>query len=281
MQKLIGALALVVFCTTAAFAENPTIHRDLVYATRDDVKLKADLFTPVGEGPFPAILMVHGGAWMMGSRRHMDHISKPACQRGYVVLSITYRFAPKDKFPAQIHDCKEALRWFRENAKKFKVDPQRVAGYGYSAGAHLVSLMGTTEAKDGLEGESEFKDVSTRLQAVVGGGTPTDFRVFPENNNKLAYFFDGTRKQKPQQYKLASPNAFVSKDDPPFFFFHGSKDSLVPIVSAREMKKSLEKTGVRAEILELDNKGHIGAVFDKDAISKSLDFLDSILKTEK
>ncbi|MFT5522075.1 MAG: acetyl esterase/lipase [Pirellulaceae bacterium] len=281
MCKLVSAALLVLLSTTAVAAQNPTIHRDLVYATRGDVKLKADLFTPTGTGPFPAILMVHGGAWMMGHQRHMDHISKPACLRGYVVLSITYRFAPKDKFPAQIHDCKEALRWLRENSEKFKMDPNRVAGYGYSAGAHLVSLMGTTDKKDGLEGESEGSEASTRLQAVVAGGTPTDFRVFPENNNKLSYFFAGTRKQKPQQYELASPNAFVTKDDPPFFFFHGTKDKLVPIVGAQEMKENLEKTGVRAEMFELDGKGHIAAVFDKDAISKSLDFLDSVLKIEK
>ena len=109
-------------------------------------------------------------------------------KHGYAACSINYRLAPKYPFPAQIDDCKSAVRWLRSHAEKYKIDPARIGGFGYSAGGHLVALLGVTDRSDGLEGPDATADSpSTRLQCVVAGGAPCDFRALPADSSRLAY----------------------------------------------------------------------------------------------
>ncbi len=248
------------------------------YVTRGEEKLLADVYVPTGEGPFPGVLMVHGGAWRTGSKSHMVGHVRELAENGYTVVNIGYRLAPKHKFPAQIDDCKEAVRWMRRNAQRYKIDPRRLAGYGYSAGAHLVCLLGMTDVADGLDGEVEKDSPSTRLQAVVAGGTPCDFEWLRGDGQTLAYWLGGSRNEKPETYHLASPINFVTKDDPPVFFFHGTNDSLVPPGGVDRMMKKMSEFGVNAELYALQEKGHITAFLDATVPSKALDFLNKTLK---
>ena len=136
-----------------------------------------------------------------GSLRLVEH--------GYVACSIDYRLAPKHPFPAQIDDCKAAVRWLRCHAKEFKMDAARIGGYGYSAGGQLVALLGVTDRNDGLEGPDATADSpSTRLQCVVAGGAPCDFRSMPADSIGLAYWLGGSRAEKPLAYQQASPLQF-------------------------------------------------------------------------
>jgi acetyl esterase/lipase len=269
----VGQLAFLAFLPHVVLAADEfQLERNLEYARLGDISLKCDVRVPTGPGPFPAVLCVHGGAWMTGTKEHMNHVADHLAQKGYTTVSINYRLAPKHTFPAQIEDCRAALEWMRSHAGKWRLDATRIAGFGYSAGGHLVSLLAT-------EVEANATD-DKRLQCVVAGGAPCDFRLMPPNWETLAYWLGGTRKEKPEAYELASPLKFVSADDPPAFFFHGEQDLLVPRLSAEAMVFSLKNAGVSASMHLVPKAGHLRAFFDADAIGKSIEFLDSHLKAD-
>ena len=250
-----------------------------VYAERDSGPLKADVYIPQGEGPFPGVVVVHGGAWYTGTRAQLAGVAQLLAQRGITAVAISYRLAPKHKFPAQIEDCKAAVRWMREKAATLKIDPKRVGGFGYSAGAQLVTLLGTTDESAGLEGIANPQQApSTRLQAVAAGGVPCDFRVIDLDARGLDFWLGGTRREVGDLYRLASPRAFVSGDDPPMFFFHGENDNLVPMISPEAMCTSLKEVGVPSELYVVPKIGHIFAAMDRTALAKSVDFLVESLR---
>ena len=251
-----------------------------VYLERESGPLKADIYLPPGKGPFPGVLVVHGGAWRIGHRAQLSAQSQMLARNGFTAVAISYRLAPEFKFPAQIEDCKAAVRWMRSQAESLKIDPNRIGGFGYSAGAQLVSLLGTSDEEDGLEGESTGPKLSTRLQAVACGGAPCEFRVLPEDNYWLSFWLGGSRGEVPEQYRLASPAAFVSADDPPMFFFHGKTDTLVPIDSPQLMVRQLTEAGVESDLYVVPDTGHIFAVMDREALTRSLAFLNRHLRQE-
>ncbi len=267
-------LSFVLLASSAVEAGEYESHYGEVYVEHESGPLKADLYVPQGEGPFPGVLVVHGGAWHMGTRAQLSGFAQLLASRGMTAVAISYRLAPTYQFPAQIEDCKEAVRWMRNHAERLKIDPKRIGGFGYSAGAQLVTLLGTTDADDGLEGEtSPAETPSTRLQAVAGGGVPCDFRTFPLDIEMLSFWLGGTRRQKAEQYRLASPVEFVSPDDPPMFFFHGENDDLVPLTSPLAMCERLKSAGVPNGLYIVPGVGHIFAGFDRTALDKCATFL--------
>jgi acetyl esterase/lipase len=251
------------------------------YVERDSGPLKCDVYVPRGEGQFPGVLVVHGGAWRMGTRAQLSPVAQLLAERGFTAVAISYRLAPRYKFPAQIDDCKAAVRWMRREAAQWKIDPAQIGGFGYSAGAHLVALLGTTGPEDGLEGAADPSTLpSTRLQAVAAGGTPCDFRRIPPEVDGLAFWLGGSPRDEPEQYRLASPAAFVTPDDPPFFLFHGESDQLVPLVSPTEMQASLAAAGVPVELYVAPKLGHLACAMSHEAIRRAVAFLEHHLKAD-
>src|SRR5262249_18458655 len=148
---------------------------DLVFGKGGGADLKLDLAMPKeGDGPFPAVVCIHGGGWVGGDRKQMKQTIEVLAGRGYVAISPEYRLAPRDRFPAQIEDCKAAVRWLRANAGKYHVDPRRIGSVGFAAGAHLACLLGVTKKDDGLEGKGGNPEQSSAVQAVVSFFGPTD-----------------------------------------------------------------------------------------------------------
>jgi acetyl esterase/lipase len=181
-------------------------------------------------------------------------------------VSINYRLAPKHKFPAQIEDCREALLWIRKNAKQHKIDPTRLGAWGYSAGGHLVALLGTSH---------------TGLGAVVAGGAPCDFRQVPLDSQRLAFWLGGTRRNLPKVYQSASPANFVSPDDPPMFFYHGQRDRAVKLAQPTGMVAELKKSGVTATMLVIPDSGHLGTCFHREALAEGIKFLNKHLAVSR
>jgi acetyl esterase/lipase len=237
-----------------------------------------DVYLPPGPGPFPGVLVVHGGAWTMGTRAQLAAVAVSLAKNGYTAAAISYRLAPKYTFPAQIYDCQAAVRWMRSHADELKLDPTHIGGFGYSAGGHLVALLGTLDDDDFREQGVPEDAPSARLQAVMAGGAPCDFCVLPEESERLAYWLGGTRAAKPDVYRDASPVSFITADDPPMFFFHGAHDLLVPIASPRHMVGLLAAAGVTAEMYTVRGEGHIRTIFDADALKQALAFADHYLK---
>jgi acetyl esterase/lipase len=275
----LAAFALVSSAVAVSAGEVDVTYGE-TYVDRESGPLKADIYVPRGEGPFPGVLVVHGGAWKMGNRWQLGGVAQLLAEHGFTAVAISYRLAPEYKFPAQSDDCKAAVRWMRSNAAKWKIDADHIGGFGYSAGAHLVSLLGTTGPEDGLEGIADATKLpSTRLQAVAAGGAPCDFRPLPVDTDFLAFWLGGSRGQLPEQYRRASPAAFITADDPPFFFFHGENDELVPLMSPAQMQRELAAAGVSAELYTVPKLGHIACGMDRGAIDRSIAFLEQHLKT--
>jgi acetyl esterase/lipase len=252
--------------------------RDRVYIERASGPLALDLYVPEGAGPFPGMLVVHGGAWHMGTRTQFAMTAMELARHGYAAAAISYRLAPQHKFPAQIHDCQAAVRWLRQHAGEFRIDPARIGGYGYSAGGQLVALLGAL-------GDDELREVgvpadapSARLQTVLAGAAPCDFRVLVPESRRLAYWLGGTPASHPESYRNASPAYFVTADDPPMFFFHGGQDELVPIDSPQQMVARLVAAGVPAELVTLPSAGHISPVFHPATLAEAIAFADRHLK---
>ena len=277
---LLAALAATIPVPGAA-ADKFDVSYGEAYVQRDSGPLKADVYVPHGDGPFPGVLVIHGGAWRMGTRAQLAGVAKMLADRGFTAVAISYRLAPAYKFPAQIDDCKSAVRWMRTEAAKWKIDPDRIGAFGYSAGAQLAALLGTTDADDGLEGVPDpAKLPSTRLQAIAAGGAPCDFRPIPPDVAGLAFWLGDTPARAPEQYRLASPAAFVTADDPPMFFFHGENDDLVPRVSPTKMAAALTAVGVPNELYVVPHCGHIMACMNWPAIERSAAFLEKHLKPQ-
>jgi acetyl esterase/lipase len=278
MKRRLFAVLIVPFLLQALAWAQPAqtdakveIERDLVYGKGGDVDLMLDMARPAGvKGPVPCIVCVHGGGWRFGSRQDL---SKPMPQldgkmsliellasKGYVAVSISYRLSAAAKFPAQIEDCKAAVRWLRANAKKYNIDPDWIGAVGFSAGGHLVCLMGAADKSDGLEGKGGNPDQSSRVQAVVSFFGPTDFTIksWPEAVEKelLVPFLGASYDKDPAIYKKASPITYVNKNSPPFLFIHGTKDALVGIDQSEKMQKKLEDAGVSAQLIRMEGFGH-------------------------
>lgn len=256
------------------------VRHDLVYVERESGPLKADVFVPKGDGPFPAVLVVHGGAWAYGTKQQLAGAAAALAEAGYTAVAISYRLAPQHQFPAQVYDCQAAVRWIRSHEAELKVDPEHIGGFGYSAGGHLVAMLGTLDERELREEGVPDDAPSARLQVVVAGGTPCDFQMLSADSSRLAYWLGGTPAEKPDTYRDASPAGYVTHDDPPMFFFHGTDDSLVPIESPRRMVDRLATAGVAAELYRVDEAGHLAALMNRDALQHALAFTNRYLKNE-
>ena len=184
--------------------------------------------------------------------------------------------APRHKFPAQIEDCRAAVKWIRENAATYNVDPSRLGAIGYSAGGHLVALLGTT----GEAASEENGGVDTRLQAVAAGGAPCDFRKLPDRGEGLAYWLGGNYDQQRENFERASPALFASKDDAPTLFYNGTSDRIVPLNWTLPLYENLQKVGVPAVLHKVDGGNHFSAAMNGEALRAAYEFLDKHLAPE-
>jgi triacylglycerol lipase len=280
IEMTLATIACLASAEMASADTNVDISTGVVFAQRDAGPLKADVFVPKGEGPFPGMLVVHGGAWMMGTREQLAGAALFLAEHSYVAVAIDYRLAPQDKWPAQIYDCSAAVRWMREHAKEYKIDPAKIGAFGYSAGGHLVALLGVLKDDELREPGVAADSPSAQLQVVLAGGAPCDFRLIPPDNDRLAYWLGGTPSDKPDAYRDASPAKYVAAGDPPMFFFHGDSDELVQMRSPQKMVERLHDLGIESEFYTVKDAGHIPAAMDQGARQRALEFADHVLKGE-
>jgi len=253
----------------ASAADDILLEPDLVYGQVGDVKLQLDLARPKGgDGPFPAIVLIHGGGWAGGNRHSFRPYLEEAARKGYVAVTISYRLTQYDPktmlgkvpHPAQIHDCKCAVRWLRSVANKYRINPDRIGVCGGSAGGHLSLLVGLADKDAGLEGDGGHAEQSSRVQAVVNIYGPTDMAQLyvdsPDARTVIAALCNGTPDTAPEVYKAVSPITYVSADDPPVLTLHGDKDTLVPDSQAKLLDAAMTKAGAQHIMLILKDQGH-------------------------
>jgi acetyl esterase/lipase len=280
MSRALFAAFALALCAPAAQAQpkraklppGTAEHRDLRYGPHKERNV-LDLFVPKADKPLPLVIWVHGGAWLAGSKNG-GNPAMPLLDKGYAVASINYRSSQQAIFPAQIEDCKAAVRFLRANAKKYNLNPDAFGVWGASAGGHLVALLGTSGDVKELEGKvGDHTDVSSRVQCVVDFFGPTDLTKMGEQAGpKSALDHDaadspesklvgGPIQTKKELAAKANPITFVTKDDPPVLMLHGDKDPLVPLAQSELLLDSLKKAGVEAELVVVKGNGHGGPGF--------------------
>jgi len=261
------------------------IRKNVQYGTGAGEPLTLNMAIPAGfEERLPVIMFIHGGGWIAGNKESLpDDLLTTAAQGGYFVVSVGYRLAPKHVFPAQIEDCKCAVRYLRANAKELNIDPERIGAVGFSAGAHLAMLLGTMDPSDGLEGEGGWSEESSKVQVAVSYAGPTNLDAeYPDASKRMvSAFIGGARSDKVDQYRRASPISYVSNGDAPLLLFQGTVDVLVPYEQGIQMARAMTEAKVpgRVELLIGHNHGWPGKELERTQ-KGTYAFLDQYLKTE-
>ena len=244
--------------------EGVTVYRDLAYVTDGHERQKLDLYVPETGENLPLIIWIHGGAWRGGDKTHYMPIEY--LKAGYAGASLNYRLSQHAIFPAQIEDVKAAVRWLRANAETYRLDPNRFAAWGSSAGGHLVAMLGMAgDVKEFEVGEN--LEVSSRVQAVVDYFGPTDFLqmdthrlpdglVHDAPDSPESQLVGGAIQEHQDRVARANPVTYVSKDAPPFLIVHGNKDPLVPYQQSVLLNDALKKAGVPVTFYKVEGGGH-------------------------
>ena len=237
---------------------NATVIREITYCKVGGRDLRMDAYLPKNRGAnkSPALIYIHGGAWITGDKDEgpIEQDLESLLTRGYAVFSINYRLGPFNQFPSQIEDCKCAVRSLRANAAKYNVEARRIGVWGSSAGGHLAALLGTTSGISQLEGYSGYPEESSAVQAVATYFGPADLATsdwgFIDKLGFLVVF--GTSKNWPK----ASPINYVTRDDAPFYVIGGDRDDRVDVRQQQMMHARLQAAGVPSEMLIVKNCDH-------------------------
>lgn len=217
---------------------------------------------PAGGATTPLVVYIHGGGWNSGNKLadgYYKTVRARLLAQGVAVASLDYRLAPAHRFPAQIVDVTYAVRYLRSNAEKLKIDPNRIAAFGTSAGGHLASLLGTIDKSAGFD-VGALTEESSRVRAVVDMVGPADLTdpAFPpvtKTGIQEAFGVLGGTRNDPALLK-ASPVSYISRDDPPFLIVHGTADELVPFNQSLGFSQRLQTAGVRAELVPVTGGTH-------------------------
>jgi acetyl esterase/lipase len=250
----------------AKLPDSVVAQTDVEYANAGDVSLKLDVFRPKADSarPRPCIVWIHGGGWQGGNKASGGARLAPFVASGeYVGISVGYRLTDVASWPAQIYDCKAAIRYIRANSDKLGIDPNKIGVWGSSAGGHLVSLLGTSGDVKEVEGDLGMTGVSSRVACVVDFCGPSDFLAFGATNPKhnepgqpVYKLLGGPLKDKQDAAKQASPVTYVTKDDAPFLIMHGTADETVNIRQAERLYEAQQQMGVNTTFVKIINGGH-------------------------
>lgn len=238
----------------------PRSINDIVYGKGGNNPLLLDIVIPDGTecAPYPAVVWIHGGGWCKGERSP-NRLAWMA-DHGYVVASIDYRLVQEAIFPAQIHDCKAAVRFLRQHARDYGIDSDRIGVAGESAGGHLSALLGFTAGVAELEGACGSPGFSSEAQAVCDFFSPSDFTRLEGSPAELVpYIADllgGDPRDRSELARLASPISHVSSDSPPTLIIHGDQDDLVPLRQSEILHHALQSAGADVELLIVENGAH-------------------------
>lgn len=274
MQKLImivWCLFFLVACAAHRGNEKFSTEESISYSETKNLRQQAKAFIPRGEGPFPGVLLVHGGGWSSRSLNDMDSIAESLASHGFSVFSINYRYSPEARHPAPIEDLDKALDHFKRNWQHYKLDRKRVGLWGYSSGGHTVSYFALMNAND----------KNKKVQAVVAGGAPFDLTWYPFSPYVKEYI-GKYRDDALDEYFKASPAYMISETAPPFFLYHARYDKRVEHAQSTAFEAKLKQKGIRASVHTVPYGGHtIAFVFADGPVKKGIEFFKAELRSRE
>ena len=241
------------------------VFKDLAYVPDGHDQQRLDLYLPeASAGPRPILVWIHGGGWYIGDKIQTGPLL-PLVDEGYAVASINYRLSQDALFPAQIQDCRAAVRWLRANAATYNLDPVRVGVGGDSAGGHLAALLGTAASETAFDGVGDHADQPVDVRAVLDWYGPTDFTRMgghhDDPDSPEARLLGGPVQDNKDRSALASPLTYISPDAAPFLIFHGDRDTTVSINQSHYLVEALQQAGVEVTFRPIAGAGHGGPVF--------------------
>ena len=251
MRSFITLLLLA----STVFADLKT---NIEFAKVGDVSLTLDANVPEGPGPFPTVILVHGGGWMRGDKQtFIKPLFAPMTKAGFTWFTINYRLAPAHRWPACADDVERAIRWVKANAKQFKADPKRIALVGESAGGHLVSYVGVRGAGD------------TSVAAVVPIYAPHDLESHAKGRNALGpslsalFGLTELNDEAVKQLRAASATSYLRKGLPPFLQLHGTKDAQVDYAQSVKFQERMRALGNTCDFITIPDGAHGIGGWDK------------------
>ena len=252
--------------------------------------LHLDIFRPEKKGIYPGLLLVHGGGWRSGNRTMQEPMAQQIANHGYVTVTVEYRLSPEALYPAAVYDLKAAIRFLRSNARRYHIDPTRIAITGSSAGGQLAALVGMTSNVKKFDGNEGDLKISTQIQAIIDMDGILDFTdpnesakdIDPSKPSAGAWWFGATYKQAPEKWIEASPINYAGKNTPPMLFinsalprFHAGRDNVIAILKTHQ---------VYTEVHTFPNTPHPFWLFHpwfEPTVGYMVAFLDKILKHNK
>jgi len=229
-------------------------------------KEKMDLYLPpesAGDGPFPAVLIVHGGGWHGGSKSagREQNIGTTLAKAGFVCASIDYQLADKKEaftdnlrqvWPGNVQDCMTAVRYLRERAEDYGIDGERIGAIGGSAGGHLVAMLGVLDENDGVDPEGRYAEHSARVQAVVPMYGAHDLKALAVKRGIWESFSEDDK----ELCRVGSPVTYLDADDPPLLILHGTNDTLVPLEQSELLQAAATETGIESSLNVIEGAKH-------------------------
>ncbi len=271
------------------FPQGTMVYSDVNYAGDTLKKHLLDVYLPpVVKSKYPLMVWIHGGGWRMNDKyADMDYMTetlKGFINKGYAVASIDYRWSTTAPFPAQIRDCNQAVAFLCSHATQYKLDVDKIALIGFSAGGHLASLMGLTNNSYIKGFYADGKKPSFKIKLVLDFYGPSDMLALAGNLDKAAQhvitlLLGASAFDRPDLGKIASPLTYVDKNDPPFLIVQGEKDEAVNPSQSVELSLNLKLVGVKNELVIVPNAPHFGVMFDAEDIrNKVFAYLDEYMK---
>lgn len=262
-MKLLLLLIFISSCASYPGPKKYTLESNVYYTSEKSQRQMGEIYIPEGKGPFPGVIVVHGGGWSSRSFEDMENVARSLAQHGLVVFNINYRLAPKFKHPAPIEDLEAAMEVFKTHFEKYKLDPSRIGLWGYSSGGHTVSYFAAIHAKN----------PKLKVHAVVAGGAPFDLTWYP-HSPYIKKYLGKYRDQVLDKYIEASVTEHLTSDMPPFYLYHAKGDRLVEYAQTTSFEARLRKLQVPVKSYEIGFWGHQTAfIFSSNAVKKGVKFL--------
>tara|TARA_R110000868_G_scaffold78284_3_gene223596 strand:- start:53084 stop:54028 length:945 start_codon:yes stop_codon:yes gene_type:complete len=240
--------------TKVEVPENIQEYKDLVYKAIDSTTLKLDIYHLKDlNRDAPLIVFIHGGAWEKGKKSNVLHYLVNYAKKGYVTATIQYRLSTKAKYPAQLVDVEDAVKWLKSHAADYHINNNKVAITGGSAGGHLAMQYAYSHSNN----EPDSNGIATGVQAVINIYGPSDLTTeIAKNEERVHRLIGKTYEEAPEMYRKASPILFVNKNSPPTISFHGTLDELVPYEQSKKLHETLKANGVPSYYHELKGWPH-------------------------
>jgi len=242
----------------AGLTEDVDFAGDIAYVENAHERQKFDIaFSKKGRAR-PLLVWIHGGAYMGGDKAENHAIWGELLKAGYAVATINYRLSGDAKWPAQITDCKAAIRYLRAHAKEYHLDPGRIGVWGSSAGGHLAALVGASGGEKSFD-VGQHLDQSSAVSCAVDLFGPADFETMPQYtspDSPEARLWGRPTSEAVGLARAASPLTYLSRDTPPILILHGDADDVVNVDQSRRFEAAMKKAGAPGELVVLPGVGH-------------------------